>query len=141
MQPLQVGQDFLFTLEVERGQRLVHQQQARTDRQGAGDADPLAFATREQIGLTVKQMGDAQQFDGVIQTDPLRAGDVFQTIAQVAQYREMGKQARFLEHVADGPLVGRQPTSCVLPDLTIDGESPLRGPFQASNATQQRGFA
>jgi hypothetical protein len=140
VQPLQVGQDFLLALQVERGQRLVHQQQARVDGQGTGDADPLAFATREQIGFAVEQMADAQQLDGLIETDPLRAGDALQAVAQVAHHREMGKQAGLLEHVADGPLVRWHPAGGVLPHLAIDGEPSLRGTLQPGNAAQQRGF-
>ena len=41
----QVGQDFSLAFGVQRGQWLVHQQQARAGGQGAGDGDALALAT------------------------------------------------------------------------------------------------
>jgi hypothetical protein len=65
----EVGQDFLLALQIERGQRLVHQQDARADGQRAGDADAAAFAAGEPIRLAVEQGRDAEQFDGLIEAD------------------------------------------------------------------------
>ena len=51
VQAFEVGQDFVLAREVERGQRLVHQQQARAGEQRAGDGDALALAAREAVRL------------------------------------------------------------------------------------------
>ena len=60
VQALQVGQHLLLALEIERGQRLVHQQQARAGHQCTGDADALAFAAGQRRGHALEQMTDAE---------------------------------------------------------------------------------
>ncbi|MNN14943.1 hypothetical protein D3C81_1280320 [compost metagenome] len=52
VQTLQVRQDFTFALAIESGQWLVHQQQFRAGQQGTGDADTLAFASRQMLRMT-----------------------------------------------------------------------------------------
>jgi hypothetical protein len=49
-QALDVRQDLDAALLVERGQRLVHQQQARMGEQGAADRDALLLAARQRVG-------------------------------------------------------------------------------------------
>ena len=44
MQAFKVGQDFLLALQIECGQRLVHQQDLRPGQQCTGDGHTLAFA-------------------------------------------------------------------------------------------------
>jgi hypothetical protein len=58
---------------VERGQRLVHQQQARAGRQRAGDRDALALAAGERVGPALQQVADAQQLDHLVEFDAARA--------------------------------------------------------------------
>ena len=62
-QPLDIGQDLGLARVVERGQRLVHQDQLRAGEQRAADRDALLLAARQQAGPAVEQMADAEQVD------------------------------------------------------------------------------
>ena len=62
-QPLDVGQDLGAPRLVERGERLVHQQQPRMGEQGAADGDPLLLAAGQRVGPALEQMTDAEQLD------------------------------------------------------------------------------
>jgi len=60
----------------------------------------------------------------------------------------MRKQTGFLEHVAQWPLVRRQPVATalarvfvVLPDLAVDRQATQWRTLQPGHAAQQRGFA
>ena len=55
-QPLDVGQDLGLALLVERGERLVHQQQARVGEQRAADRDALLLAARQRVGPALEQV-------------------------------------------------------------------------------------
>ena len=54
-QPLDVGQDLGPARLVERGQRLVHQQQPRLGEQRAADRDPLLLAAGQRFGPALEQ--------------------------------------------------------------------------------------
>ena len=62
-QALDVGQDLGAPLLVERGQRLVHQEQAWLREQGAADGDALLLAARQRVGPAFEEMADAQKLD------------------------------------------------------------------------------
>ena len=62
-QPLEVGQDLLLARGVERGERLVHQQQPRAREQRAADRDALLLAAGEAGGPAIEQVADAEQLD------------------------------------------------------------------------------
>ena len=64
-QAFQVGQDVALARGIERGQRLIEQQQARAHQQRAADRDALTLAARELAGPPVEQMADVEQFDHV----------------------------------------------------------------------------
>ena len=55
----QLGADLQPGVGVERGQRLVQQQQARVDGQGAGQGDPLGLAAGQLPGLGGGVLGQA----------------------------------------------------------------------------------
>jgi hypothetical protein len=74
VQALQIGQDFQLALEVEGGQRLVHQQDFRRGEQGAGDGDALAFAAGKLARRAVEQVGDAEQFGNFRQRKAFACG-------------------------------------------------------------------
>ena len=60
----QVAGQALAQGRVERGQRLVEQDQPRLDRERAGQRHPLALTAGEVPGPAVEQLGDAQQLGG-----------------------------------------------------------------------------
>ena len=140
-QALQVGQDFLFALQVERGQRLVHQQQARVHGQCPRNADPLALATRQGARFAVQQMANSQQRDRLIKARLLCTRGALQAVAQVAHHRKMRKQAGLLEHIANGALVRWHPAAGVLPHFITHHQAPLRCALQPGDAAQQRCLA
>src|SRR5712671_4187610 len=49
---------------VERGERLVHEQDVRFDRHGARDRDPLLHAARKLVRERVRELGEADLLDG-----------------------------------------------------------------------------
>ena len=65
-QPLDVGEDFLLARLVERGKRLVHDEEPRPRQQRAADRDPLFLATRQAAGPPRQQRRDAEQLDDVL---------------------------------------------------------------------------
>ena len=60
-QALEIGKDFALARRVERGERLVEQQQARLHQQRAADRDALALAARERARPALEQMAEAEQ--------------------------------------------------------------------------------
>ena len=91
---------------IERAERLVHQHDARLGRDGAGDADALAFAAGKLGGKTVamllaiethqiEQRVDALGHPRLVPAEQLRRDrDVFRD-------RHVREQADALEHIAD----------------------------------------
>ena len=69
VQALQVRQDLLLALQIQRRQRLVHQQHARVDGQRPRDADTLALAAGERCRLAIQQMRNAKQLDRVLKAE------------------------------------------------------------------------
>ncbi len=62
-QALDVVEDLGLARHVERGQRLVHQQDARLGEQRAADGHALLLPARERRGLAAQQCTKAEQFD------------------------------------------------------------------------------
>jgi hypothetical protein len=101
VQAFQIGQDFLLARQIERGQRFVHQQQARFHRQRAGDADALAFAAGELVRATFEQSADAEQVDDMVEGGGVEAlRRALHAVFEIAARGQMREQAGFLEHVA-----------------------------------------
>ncbi len=70
---------------------------------------------------------------GVGHVDPtLWLGNALEAELEIGQHRQMGKQAGFLEHVAQRALVRRDedPVGAVLPDFIVDLDKALIGPLQ-----------
>src|SRR5205823_15123277 len=49
---------------IEGGEGLVHEQDVRLDRHGAGDGDPLLHAARELVRERVGELGETDLLDG-----------------------------------------------------------------------------
>ncbi|MNZ84545.1 hypothetical protein D3C78_1033070 [compost metagenome] len=144
VQTLEVGQDLLLALEIERRQRLVHQQQARAGEQRAGDADALALAAGQALGHALEQVADAEQLEHALPLHPpRRLVDPAHAVFQIAPHVQVGKQAGFLEHVAERAPVRRHEhaAGAVLPQLAVDFQARLGGPLQAGDAAQAGGLA
>ncbi len=111
----------------------------------AADRHPLALAAGEIARRPVEQRRHAEQVGDLVEGDLSLSGDGFATRRaeqQVLAHREVRKQARFLEDVAERPLVGRQERSvAVLPDVAVDVADAVGEPVQARDAAQHRGLA
>ena len=144
VQAFEIGQDFQLALQIERGQRLIHQQDLRRRQQGAGNRHALALAAGKFARRTVEQGGDAEQFGDLGQRKTPGCGRrPFLAEFHVAAYREVREQAGFLEDDAEGTLVRRHEAAAafVLPDLAAEGEVAGRGAFQPCHGAQQGGLA
>jgi len=126
-QPLEVGQQFGLACGIQRGQRLVHQQQARAGGQRARDRHPLALAARQLRRATCQHGAQAQQLDRLRQRHaPLGGGHALQTEVQVALHRQVLEQAGFLKHQAQRSPVGGAPDAVrvVLPHVAAHRHAP-----------------
>ena len=144
VQAFQVRQYLAFALAVQGRQRFIHQQQLGAGEQGAGDADALALAAGQVLRMTLKQVPDTQQFGGLGHVHaPLRAWDTFEAELQIGEHRQVRKQARLLEHIAQGAFMRRhkQPFAAVLPHLVVDLHKTVFGAFQTGDAAQAGGLA
>jgi hypothetical protein len=130
----------LASLGVDRGQRLVEQQQLGLHRQGAGQRHPLPFPARQPRGGAAREAGQANLVEegGGMFAPPLAAdaGDP-QREGHVAGDVEVGEQPRLLEHQAD-PAPVRGHARQVAP-AQLDGSAVERG--QAGDHPQQGGLA
>ncbi len=137
MQALEVGQDLVLALQIQRRQRLVQQQQARAGEQGTHHAHALALAAGQATGHALEQMTDAQQLHRLLPRHLVRPGAAH-AVFQVASHRQVRKQAGLLEDVAQRALVGghEDARGAVLPELTVDLDS--RPSEAASRPTMQR---
>ena len=104
-QPLQIRQQLAFARQIERGQRLVHQQQFRRGQQRAADRHPLFFTTRQRQRQPIEQRPDAQQLDDGVE---LRTHAGRHAVLQVAAHPIVREQPCILKHVADTALFRRQ---------------------------------
>jgi hypothetical protein len=94
VQPVQIGQHLGLAPRVQRGQRLVHQQQGRAGGQRACDGHALALAARQRIGPALQQVRDAQQVHHLVQRDAaLAAGDALEAVREVVLHVQVRKQA------------------------------------------------
>ena len=142
VQAVEIRQDRRLGGRIERGQRLVHEQEARAHRECACDRNALALAAGQRVDAPLQQGRDAQQLDRLLQRNAaLGRRNTTAAIVQVAAHIEVREQARFLEHDADGAAVRRHEHALVLPHLAAQREAALGRTLQAGDAAQQRGLA
>ena len=96
------------------------------------------------VRIAIEQVADTEQLRGLAHVYPaLLPRDALETELQVGAHRQVCKQARFLEHIAQCAFVRRheQPVAAVLPDFAIDLHKAVLRPLQPSNAAQAGGLA
>ena len=59
----EIGQDLALAGGVERGERLIEDEEARAHQQRAADRDALALAAGQLAGAAIEQMADIEQID------------------------------------------------------------------------------
>ena len=102
--PQQLELEDLPRLRVDRGERLVHQQHLRLDRERAGEAGALLHAARELVGVGLVEPVQPDELDVVrhLLADLLlrRAGHA-QAVGDVLVDRLPGEEAEHLEDDGD----------------------------------------
>ncbi len=143
-QPLDEGQQLALAGRIERGERLVHQQELRRGEQRPADGDPLPLAAGERGRPPVEQMTDPEHGDdGVERQPPVGLGREETAVGEVGAHREMRQQQRVLEHDADAPPV-RRPVDARLgvgQRLAIEADPPAIRPLEPRDQAQSRRFA
>ena len=123
LDPLEERQDLLLQALVERGQRLVEQQQARRVQQRASEGDALTLAAGQQGRTPVQQWHDLQQFgDGLQLQMPCLRRNAVEAVQQVAADRQVREQLPVLEDQAEVPFPGRHEAS----DRRVDQQIVVR---------------
>ncbi len=141
-QVLDVGQHLGLARRIERGQRLVHQQQPRLREQRAADRHPLAFATRQRVRTAREQRLEPEQGHhrvvGHARRTRALAGPS-QAEAQVVAHRQVRKQPRVLEHDAEFAPVHRQVDAArgVEEDGVADRDAAVLGAQQPGDQVDQ----
>src|SRR5271165_3768778 len=144
-QPLEERQNLVLGRAVERRQRLVHQEEFWLRQKRASDRHALAFAAGEMARRAVEQRGHAEKVDDFVESHSLsRCAPIVPRRAEheIAAHREVRKEARFLEHVAERPPVRRQKGPvAILPDVALDLAKPVAHAQKAGDAAQDRRLA
>ena len=122
---LELGADDRAGVGVERGQRLVEEQDLRPARQGASERDPLALAAGDGRRTHPGEVPDAEPVEQLV--DACRAA-----VGDVRPDRHVREQRVLLEHQADGPLLGCEvdPGAAIEPRAPADLDPPAVGPAQ-----------
>src|SRR6476646_1792265 len=99
---------------VERGERLVEQQDLGVAREGAGERDALALAARETAGTSVLEVTDPEAVEVLV-------GLVAARVLDVLAHGQVGEQCVVLEDEPDAPLLRPHgdSTLCVEPGLVV----------------------
>ncbi len=96
---------------VERGERLVEQQDRRLDRERTGERHPLLLAARELARQAIAEAAELHRLEEAVDLGgdlgPARAAGT-QAIGDVLRHGHVRKQGVVLEDDADVALVGRQ---------------------------------
>ena len=126
---------------VERGQRLVEQQNARPDRNRARQRHALALAAGELVDAAVLQPGDVgqhDQFGDARRTLFVRHAADLQAIADIVRYAHVGEKRVGLEHHADIAPFDRHRRHVLAVEQHLAAGI---GQFEAGDDAQHRGFA
>ncbi len=143
-QALDERQDLLLARLVERGQRLVHQQQARPGEQRAAERDALLLAAGEVARPAPEQRLQAEQLDDLPQLlAALVLRHAAHAVGEVAAHRVVREQAAFLEDVAEAPALRPQVDAAggVEQHPAVERDAPAVGPQQAGEHVDQRRLA
>ena len=135
MQPVEKRQYFVAAPPVERRNRFVHEHNPWRSQQRPRDRDTLRLATGQRVHPAVEQITETEKFYGFVKTDILAAAAAL-PVFDVLPHIEVCEQARFLENVADLPLMDRSRFRRVLTDVVRYEEMAGCAALQAGNASQ-----
>ena len=143
-QPLDVAQHLALARHVERGERLVHQQDPRLREQRAADRHALLFAAGELVRQSLQQRLEPEQFDDVRRIDDTRGSRrATQSVEQVGLDVEVREKQCVLEYVAEPSLVRRQvdAASAVEQRLAVDDDASALRAADAGDRVDDAGLA
>ena len=132
---------------IKRRQRLVHEQQAGAAEQGAPYGHALFLAAGERGGHAPQQMGDAQQFDGILKGKICAVSGAARAEAlpeeQIFPHAEVGEKPSVLKDVSDFAPFGREMDALfrVEPDIPVAFDAPRVRLQQSGNAVDQGALA
>ena len=130
---------------VERGERLVQQEEPRPGREGARQRDALRLPARQLAGVAIGQVGRADQVEQL--RGPRRAVGCRRAgahaVLDVGTGGEMREQGALLEDVPQPALLGRDEDlrRDVQPPLPAEADRPALGPLEARHRANHGGLA
>ena len=125
---------------VERGERLVEQQDLRPRHQRAGERHPLLLAAGQLADAPVAQAAEADQLEhGADPRAGLGGGHLrdLQAVGDVAGDGQVREERVALEHRVDRPAMGRRVADAPAVDQDLAGVERL----EAADGAQERGLA
>jgi hypothetical protein len=145
-QALDIGQHLGLARRVQRGQRFVHQQQARLRQQGTADRHALALPPGQRVRRALQQGAEPEQFHHGVEGHACRLrarASAPQPVAQVAVHRQVREQPRVLEHHAERTPVHRQVDAAraVEEDLAAHLDAAAVRAQQPGHEVHERGLA
>ena len=129
-QLLDLGAQAVAQARVERGERLVEQDQARLRRERPGHRDALLLAARELVGPAMAEAAEADQVEQLGHPLPAPAPPR-QPEADVLGDVEVREEQALLRHVADAPAVRRHVVLAVVERLADEHDPPAVGPARS----------
>ncbi len=143
-QPGEEGQDLAPPRHVERGERLVHQQQARAREQGAAQRHALPLARGQPGGAAREEVPEAEQRHHLLEAGAGRATRrAAEAVAEVGFDRQVREQPAVLEHHRAAPPLGRDERAArrVEQRLAAQRHAPLARAQEARDRGQDGGLA
>jgi len=134
----------LAQVDVEAGERLVEQQQARRRRQRACQRHALLLAAREFVRSARRGARQPDEFEHALHAPaPFGARQAGQAEGDVVAHVQVRKQRVVLEHHADAPQLGRAVRAAGRPreHLVLDRDTPGRDRLEPRDGAQQRSLA
>src|ERR1700677_1997552 len=133
-QGLQIGQYLLAALSVERGERLIEQQEPRLREQGAADGDALFFASGQLMNAARHERLQVEHADYAIESDMAGACRASFCKFEVSADVQMWKQPGVLKDISDTSFLDRYVDTqfAVEEDGVIEHHAPADGPNSAT---------
>ena len=142
-QAFEIGQDVGLARLVQRGERFVHQQEARRSQDRPAQRHALPFAARERAGAAVEQIADAEETGDVAKIGARGGAREAATVEQVLPDRHVGKESRILKDIADAAAMRRDedPAGRVKERVGPERDVPFIGAQEARDGIDDAGLA
>ena len=141
---LDIGEDLVLPRFVERGKRLVHEEEAGACEQRPADRHPLLLAAGKARRTPGEEGGDAEEVDHLVERAPaVPPRGQAAPVEKVRAHREVREEATFLEDIADPAAVCRHidPPLVVEQHDVVDRDHPAVRPEEAGDQVDEGGLA